>query len=158
MNWSPKNKMCKWAKTITPIPDDVIAIIKHARKSLLFYDGTEWIKQSSGSFDVTMGSYDGAEVCELVGLYLLNQIQQSFPQINCGIYRDDGLGTYETMSGPRAERLKKDIFKLFKDNGFKITIDTNMEQSNFLDVTLHLPIRKYWPCRKPNDNPWMCLW
>ena len=30
-----------------------------------------WMKrEKDGLFDVTMGSYDGAEVCELVGAYL----------------------------------------------------------------------------------------
>ena len=33
-----------------------------------------WIKKGDNPyFDVTMGSYDGAEICELVGLYLLYQ-------------------------------------------------------------------------------------
>ena len=41
------------------------AIIKHARKSLLFNKQQIWIKKESGLFDVTMGAYDGAEVCEL---------------------------------------------------------------------------------------------
>ena len=27
---------------------------------------------NSNLFDVTMGSYDGAEICELVGLFILN--------------------------------------------------------------------------------------
>ena len=36
-----------------------------------------------------MGSFDGAEVCELVGLYLLSQLQHL--DMNVGLYRDDGL-------------------------------------------------------------------
>ena len=32
-------------------------------------------KNVTSAFDVTMGSYDGAEICELVGLYLLSQLQ-----------------------------------------------------------------------------------
>ena len=41
-------------------------------------------------FDVTMGSYDGAETCELIGLYMLSLIK---PILNdkVGLYRDDGL-------------------------------------------------------------------
>ena len=64
-----------WAKSLTYIPDEHITIIKHARKSLLFYREKTWIKKNHDSlFDVTMGSYDGAEICELVGLFLLNDI------------------------------------------------------------------------------------
>ena len=29
-------------------------------------------------FDITMGSYDGAEVCELVGFFLLNKLAIGF--------------------------------------------------------------------------------
>ena len=38
-----------------------------------------------------MGSYDGAEVCELVGLFLLNKLAVTFGKVNVGLYRDDGL-------------------------------------------------------------------
>ena len=44
-------------------------IIMNARKSLLFHNESTWVKRESGLFDVTMGSHDGAEVCELVGIY-----------------------------------------------------------------------------------------
>ena len=50
-----------------------------------------WEKRNSTSnFDVTTGSYDGAETCELVGCYLLSQLKQ-IPGIEIGLYRDDGL-------------------------------------------------------------------
>ena len=38
-----------------------IDIIMHSRKSLLFDSNSAWIKKNNSSFDVTMGSYDGAE-------------------------------------------------------------------------------------------------
>ena len=61
-----------WAKTLTDNTEQHISIIKHARKSLLFYDEKTWLKRSNQSlFDVTMGSYEGAEICELLGLFIL---------------------------------------------------------------------------------------
>ena len=49
-----------WTKSLTYIPDEHITIIKHARKSLLFYREKTWIKKNHDSlFDVTLGSYDG---------------------------------------------------------------------------------------------------
>ena len=36
-------------------------------------------KDANPLFDVTMGSFDGAEVCKLVGLYLLNNMNSLFP-------------------------------------------------------------------------------
>ena len=54
-----------WASNLAIITKDEISIIKHARKSVLFNDGKPWTKKDSNSlFHVTMGSYDGAEICE----------------------------------------------------------------------------------------------
>ena len=33
-------------------------------------------KDGAGVFDVAMGSYDDAEVCELVGVFILNQLPE----------------------------------------------------------------------------------
>ena len=37
-----------------------------------------------------MGSYDGAETCELIGTYMLSLITSKFKG-EVGLYRDDGL-------------------------------------------------------------------
>jgi hypothetical protein len=42
-------------------------------------------------FDVTMGSYDGAEICELVGLFILSKLEAKFGKNQVGLYRDYGL-------------------------------------------------------------------
>ena len=42
--------------------------ILHSRKALLFNKHDVWVKNEKPDFDVTMGSYDGADVRELVGL------------------------------------------------------------------------------------------
>jgi hypothetical protein len=111
------------------------------------------MKKNNDLFDVTMGSYDGAEVCELVGIYLLHQVKTAFPEISFGLYRDDGLGCYKNMPGPKTERTKKAITKIFHNNGLEITINMNMRQSNFLDVTMFLETGKYQPYRKPGNAP-----
>ena len=68
-------------------------------------------------FDVTTGSYDEAKTCELVGLYLLNNINGEING-NFGLYRDDELGT--VRSTPRqAERLKKQLCELFQKHQLK---------------------------------------
>ena len=73
---------------ITPCVEE---IIMHSRRSLLFNGGFNWVKQDGTDFDVTMGSYDGAEVCELVGLYMLHLLSNCFDQKDLGLYRDDGI-------------------------------------------------------------------
>jgi hypothetical protein len=49
---------------------------------------------SNSLFDVTMGSFDGAEICELVRLFILNHLGKRFGKENIGLYRDDGLHGY----------------------------------------------------------------
>ena len=62
------SKAISFAKNYTTIRDKDIDIIMHCRKSLLFDKDTAWTKKNhSDMFDVTMGSFDGAEVCELIG-------------------------------------------------------------------------------------------
>ena len=61
----------QFAKLHTTIDDKDLRLIMHCRKSLLFLGKETWKKKSTEScFDVTMGSFDGAEICELVGLYI----------------------------------------------------------------------------------------
>ena len=104
-------------------------------------------------FDVTMGSFDGAEVCELVGIYVLNILASKYNKKQMGLYWDDRLVVFENTTGKQADAIKKDITKSFHDLGLKITIDTNMKIVNFLDVTLDLNTGKHYPFRKPNDQP-----
>ena len=60
-----------------------IEVIFHCRRSLLFHDNKSWIKKdSNGDFDVAMESYDGAEVCELAGLFMLNELSKRFDKDN----------------------------------------------------------------------------
>ena len=126
--------------------------IFHARKSLLFDKTHVWIKKDGGLFDVTMGAFDGAEVCELVGTYLLSKIAQKYNKNDIGLYRDDGLGVMFNTSGPQNEKIKKDFVKIFKDNGLEIVIQCNLKVTNFLDVTLNLTDGTYKPYRKPDDE------
>ena len=88
----------------------------HSRKSLLFSDKLEWIRRKKNGegdiFDVTMGCYDGAEICELVGLYLLNEIREKMGPADIGLYRDDGLALFPNLSGPKSEKVKKNLEEL----------------------------------------------
>ena len=85
------------------IPNKDMDIVRFARKSLLFDDSHTWIKRDGGLFDVTMGAFDGAEVCELVGAYMLSLIAAKYDKNDIGLYRDDGLGVFQNMSGPQNE-------------------------------------------------------
>ena len=80
-------------------------IITNAKHSLLFCNGQPWKKKNSNSlFDVTMGSYDGAETCELVCCYLLSRLKE-IPGVEIGLYRDDGLAILQQT--PKASKQTK---------------------------------------------------
>ena len=96
-----------------------------------------------------MGSYDGAESCELVESFLLYQISAKHGK-NFGLYRDDGLGVVKAI--PReTEMIMKDLCSIFNKHDLKITIEANKKVVNFLDVTLNLSTAKYQPFTKPNN-------
>ena len=42
-------------------------------------------------FDKTMGSYDGAEICESADLYILSKLAEKLDDKNVGLYQDNGL-------------------------------------------------------------------
>ena len=45
-------------------------------KSTIFYKNQTWEKiNTSNFFNVSMGTYNGAEVCDMVGLFMLNEIK-----------------------------------------------------------------------------------
>ena len=100
-----------------------------------------------------MGCYDGAEVCELVGIYILNKLSNKIDKDSIGLYRDDGLGIFESLSGPQIKREKKNIIKVFKMRGLSVIVTTNITSVDFLDVTFNLKSESYPPFRKPNNEP-----
>ena len=70
--------------------------------SFLFQNGEPWVKKNNSNFDVTMGSYDGAETAEIVGLYVLNKLEKLIDQKHLGLYRDDGLAVVD-LTGVEVE-------------------------------------------------------
>ena len=146
-------KALEFAKEHTTIKDIEIDAILNARQTLMFKKGKTWSKRNaSNCFDVAMESYDGAEICEFVGLFVLDQLKKIVPRQNIGLYRDDGLAAIESTIGPKADKTRKDIIEIFKTIGLKITIEANLKAVDFLDVTLNLDTGLYQPYRKPNDQ------
>ena len=83
-----------------------------------FIVGETWKKKSTEScFDVTMGCFDGAEICELVGLYIQSNLENILPKNNFGLYRDDGLILLRNHNGQQMDK-RKTIIKIFKDIWF----------------------------------------
>ena len=143
------NKALNFASAYDNITKDERNIIIHAKNSILIHKQQTWQKKGGTTFDVTMGSYDGAETCELVGSFLLSQLQNL--DLNIGLYRDDGLAI--SNATPRqTEFIKKEICRIFNLNGLRITIEANKQIVNFLDVTFNLSNGTYQPFTKPNST------
>ena len=131
-----------------------IRIIKHCRKSLLFHDGKPWIKKLNNHlFDVTIGSFDGTDVCELVGALILSQLSNIINNTYMELYRDDRLIIIRNPNRPKLDSNRKRIASSLKLLGFRITIHTNLRIVNFWDVTLNLYKGTYEPFKKDNDTP-----
>ena len=61
-----------------------------------------------------MGSYDGAEICELVALFILNHLGNSFGKENIGLYRDDGLAIIKNKSARLADKTRQNTSQSFR--------------------------------------------
>ena len=132
------NEAIQFAKERVPITRNHVEVIFHARKSVLYNNGEPWVKKEGGSFDVTMGAYDGAEVCERIGIYMLYLKGKKCDPKNIRLYRDDGLAVLNNASGPASEKVKKHLQYLFEQKGLQIIIACNLKVINYLDVAFNL--------------------
>ena len=98
-----------FASNYYTITDSEKQIIIQAKNAPLFTNNEAWRKKAEDSnFDVTMGSFDGAETCELVGSYLLSQLPPQHRD-NLGLNRDDGLGAFRVPPREIEKNQKRDM-------------------------------------------------
>ena len=102
-----------------------------------------------------MGSFDGAEICELVRLYIQSNLENIIPKTMLKPNLDftgmmDSL-FQEILMTRKWTKKRKTTIKIFKDIGFSIDIQTNLKEVDFLDVTLNLQNGTYHPYKKPDD-------
>ena len=99
-----------------------------------------------------MGSFDEAEICELVGLYTQSKLEKILPKSNFGLYRNDGLALLRKLNGQETDKVRKNIIRVFKDIGFSSEIETNLKEADSLDVSLNQRNGTHQPYKKPNDR------
>ena len=109
-------------------------IIQHARKLLLYNKKIQWQKKNTNLFDVVIGAYDGAEVCEIAGLLLWNNLANKFDKNSVGFYRDDGLSLLKNISGHRVDKIGKELY----GNGLSLEIECHLKTVHDLDITSYL--------------------
>ena len=96
-----------FAKEISDISREDMQIMYHDRKTLLFSNKNPWMKREGNLFDATVGAYDGAEVCELVGIFIINKISEKYDKNDIVLYRDDALAVFKNISGLESESIKQ---------------------------------------------------
>ena len=109
-------------------------------------------KEENEKFDVTMGNNDGAETCEIVGLFLLHSIGEKFNKDKIGLYRGDGLACFKNNNGHQNDKIRKELIKILQTHGLKLEIKCNLINFDYLDITFDLNTGSYRPCRKPNND------
>ena len=62
-----------------------------------------------------MDSVDGAEICELVGLYIETKLEKILPKSNFGLYRDDGLALLRNLNRKETDTVRRNIIGVFRD-------------------------------------------
>ena len=115
-----------------------------------------WQKTKEEEFDVAIGTYDGAEVSEAVGLFLLDKLSSFIDMEYVGIYRDDGV-TAISGGGPEVERMKKKIISVFKEEKLNITTEGGTKVVDFLDIFMNLSDGSYCPICEAKHKHNVCL-
>ena len=75
-----------------------------------------------------MGSHDGAEVCVLAGLFMLNKLSKKFDKDNIGLCRADGL------SVKWYDKVMKEMIDLFKQHHLNLEIKCNLKIIDYLNI------------------------
>ena len=90
------------------------------------------------AFDVTVGSFDGAEIWELVGLYIQSKLEKILLKSNFGFYGDGGLALLRNLNGQQSDKVRKNIIGVFKNIGFSLEIETYLKEVDFLVFSFNL--------------------
>ena len=98
-----------------------------------------------------MGCFDGAEVSEIAGTYILSKISIEINKKQVRLYRDDGLDILRNMSGSEMDRTRNNLIKIFQECGLSIVCKMNLTNVDFLDVRFAMKQGTYTPYRKPNS-------
>ena len=99
-----------------------------------------------------MGIHDRAEVCELVGLYIMSKLLSNFSKVDIDLCRDNRLVILRNKNGKETDKIRKNIIKTLKNTRFSIEIATNLKSQDFLDITFNLQTNPYCPSNKPSDG------
>ena len=128
----------QYVRIIKVISDSDKAIIKASREALLFRNNHLWEKKfGDPDFDVRMGCYDGAEVSELVGIFILNKLSNIIDKIVLVYTVMTVLACSTSYLSNRERRGKgrRQLSKNFKDCGQTCN---NSNNKYYIDITFNV--------------------
>lgn len=82
-----------------------------AKIILLFSKESAWAKRTDpeGSFVIVLGTFDSADLCDLVGNFILDMQQNKFLSTSFRLYRDELLALSRGDNGHTVDMLRKDF-------------------------------------------------
>ena len=89
-------------------------------------------------FDATIRSYDGAEVCELVRLFILDSLAKKSGKGKVGIFGYDRLAVLKNTTASAGDESRKNVINVFGHFGLKVTAQTSQKITSILHITLNL--------------------
>ena len=75
---------------------------------------------------------------------------------NHGLYRDDGLIIVDKSTPRKCDGIRKKLYKLFDDFGFRLDVTTDLKITDYLDITLNLYSGTVSPFRKKEPGSALC--
>ena len=78
-----------------------------------------------------MGSYDGAELCEVIGIYIQYLLESTLEKALMGLYQNEGLTILRNTNSQLTDKIRKKIISIFKSIDFKIEITANLTEVDF---------------------------
>ena len=89
----------------------------------------------------------------LTWLFLLNELNNCiiFNTNEFSLYRDVDIGILRSKFPKTTENATKNLIKLFQKYNCKITVESWLIQTNFLDISFNILNSGYRPYNKPNS-------
>ena len=83
----------------------------------MYHNDDPWVKKDTNvEFEVSMGSYDGAVVCELVGLFMIDMLSKSFEKKIISVFTETMVCQFlEIITVIRAIKLEKILWNYLKN-------------------------------------------
>ena len=110
------------------------------------------MKKDSGLFEVAMCAFDGAEVCERFGDFLIHKLSGKYERKNLALCRNEALTIFKNVTWSDSEEIKKYFYNLFRNQDLKLSIQCNRKVMNFQGVTLNLENSTYRPYLKDSNK------